>query len=52
VAPLGTGGMEEVYRDLDLELHRDVALEVLPPRVEFDPASVERLQRETRAPPR
>ncbi len=45
---LGEGPQCEVYRAVDSRLNRTVALKILRPHVEFDPAAVERFEREAR----
>jgi Tol biopolymer transport system component len=48
-APIGAGGMGEVYRATDTRLGRDVALKLLPRAFASDPDRVARFEREARA---
>jgi len=49
VAPIGAGGMGEVYRALDTRLSRTVAIKVLPPHAAGNPEVRQRFEREARA---
>jgi eukaryotic-like serine/threonine-protein kinase len=49
IAPLGAGGMGEVYRARDTRLDREVAIKVLPDTPAVDPTALDRFQREARA---
>src|SRR5215471_18341738 len=48
VAPIGAGGMGEVYRATDTNLGRDVAIKVLPEAFAQDPERVARFEREAK----
>src|SRR5215469_2322212 len=49
VAPIGAGGMGEVYRARDARLNRDVAIKVLPQNFAADPDRRARFEREAQA---
>ena len=48
-APIGAGGMGEVYRARDSRLNRDVAVKILPASFSSDPERLQRFAQESRA---
>src|SRR5579863_1806072 len=48
VAPLGAGGMGEVYRGRDTKLDREVAIKILPDTLAQDPERLARFEREAK----
>src|SRR5271168_3093709 len=49
IAPIGAGGMGEVYRAKDTRLGRDVALKILPDSFARDADRLRRFEQEARA---
>jgi TolB-like protein len=49
LAPIGAGGMGEVYRARDSKLDRDVAVKVLPAHLTANPDALARFEREAKA---
>ncbi len=49
IAPLGTGGMGEVYQARDTPLERSIAIKILPVHFADDAARRQRFEREAKA---
>jgi len=48
LAPIGAGGMGEVYKARDTKLDREVAVKVLPAALAQDPERLARFEREAK----
>src|SRR6201988_4716527 len=48
LAPIGAGGMGEVYKARDTKLDRDVAIKVLPAALSSEPDRLVRFEREAK----
>jgi serine/threonine protein kinase len=48
LAPIGSGGMGEVFRGRDKRLNRDVAIKVLPKEFASDPERLRRFEQESK----